>query len=781
MARKKTEADLEARMHAVLKLAFPWLPPGAFEHQRHFSVKLNRATVSVDGRSTDRITGRADILISQNGKPLALLELKREGMSLTDDDVNQGLSYARLTVPMAPFVIVSNGVDTRIHVTYSGEQWTPTEHTEQELQQRLVNVGKLAAVDLKDAVNTLMGSDHRYWTSAIKSVSALLIEDRTGSWAEPVAPFVHSFLIRRHATAQVAAALNRGARVVVVHGPPLSGKSNVLRELIDATQRADSVAVLMIEPSETGVFAALSHLLSSELGWSISSDDTREWLRSISNGKGATLVIALDSIDPALSAVLADLNELASSRFGPALRMVVAVDDSALDGITKKRSGREGNAFGRIADEIPLTPLDDIEFRYAQGMLATLRIHVTHGGESVLSLREPWILRALVPGDIMQFPQDKAHLVVRLPPLVDVEVLHRAAAFISVNTDTQSSLRLAASAILDQYLESRNMEVILQGISTFAVDKRRLEETVGDPGIHDLRQRGFLKSGINWAEQPVWLVRVPTLIATHIATVLADRMSHWGEPDDVAKRLIALAAKLPLGDVIIADALTQRISRGLGGNLLDLLSALLRRSPVTSSLSPGAKVAFVLSGRVVHATMIDSGKLAVSSGPKAIEIELETGNFADPMTDPGGWLILSHLAAVPLGVEIPGEPEPARLDEPLLLEVGQSSVILSRPDGGQDFKAVPVHDIAGHGSIVCHQAGIVEPITWALVKYFIRRGPDASAWIDEAITKESMPLLARISVALRQVAGLADTRGEWARTKLSDRVDPAFAAFPIHH
>jgi hypothetical protein len=27
MARKKTEADLEARIHAVLKLAFPWLPP----------------------------------------------------------------------------------------------------------------------------------------------------------------------------------------------------------------------------------------------------------------------------------------------------------------------------------------------------------------------------------------------------------------------------------------------------------------------------------------------------------------------------------------------------------------------------------------------------------------------------------------------------------------------------------------------------------------------------------------------------------------------------------
>jgi len=27
MARKKTEANLEARIHPVLKLAFPWLPP----------------------------------------------------------------------------------------------------------------------------------------------------------------------------------------------------------------------------------------------------------------------------------------------------------------------------------------------------------------------------------------------------------------------------------------------------------------------------------------------------------------------------------------------------------------------------------------------------------------------------------------------------------------------------------------------------------------------------------------------------------------------------------
>ncbi len=42
MVRRKSEADLEARMHAVMINAFPWLTKDALQHQTRFAVRLGR-------------------------------------------------------------------------------------------------------------------------------------------------------------------------------------------------------------------------------------------------------------------------------------------------------------------------------------------------------------------------------------------------------------------------------------------------------------------------------------------------------------------------------------------------------------------------------------------------------------------------------------------------------------------------------------------------------------------------------------------------------------------
>lgn len=780
MDKHRSEADLEARMHAVMKMAFPWLPDEALEHQTRFSIKLGHATIPVDSRGGDRLHGRSDILIRAKGNPLAILELKREGLSLTDEDVTQGLSYARLTTPITPLVVVSNGKDMRIHLTYSGEAWEPLDRTEQELLERLANVGKVAAAGLRNAVCTLLGSDQRHWIPAIQVLSKKLIECRTGDWDDPLAPFVRDFLIPRRATVLLTEAIKNGKRAVTLHGPPLSGKSNVLRELAESIQTSEPIAVLMMEPGDVGVFQAVAHLLASELSWTVSADDAREWLRNISNGTTATLILLLDGIDPSQSALIADLNELASDRFGPALSVIVTVDDSALEAITKNHIRREASAFGRITEEIHLNPLDDMEFKHAVATLARHRIGITPGGDSVLSLREPWILRALVPAYIKDLPNAPPGLMVRIPPIMDIEAMHIAADAFPLDDEAETVLRAAARAIVKQYMEFWNSAALLQRILAFAVERRCLEDEVGATGIHVLRQRGFIKPGIDWAGRSVWFVRVPALVSTHVAAVLAEMLSEWS-PDEAVNWLITLASRFPFGDVIAADALIKCATQRTGGNILDLLNALLSRSPRTSSLSPGSMLSLTVSGHLVHATVTQSGKLAIVAPSETIEIDLAEDDLDHVMTDPGGWLILSHIAAAPLGVYIPGESEPARLDEPLLLEVGQAPVVLSRPDGAQDFKEVAVHDIPGHGSIVCHLSGIVEPITWALVKFFLHRGSDADAWIDEAIAQNSLPLLTRAHIALVQIEKIADERGLWAQTTLAQRITPALTTLSVQH
>lgn len=781
MTRRKSESDLEARMHAVLTNAFPWLTKDALQHQTRFAVRLGHSIVEIDGRSRERIEGRADMIVSISDKPLAVFELKRPGLPLTDDDVAQGLSYARLTTPMTPLVVVSNGTDTRIHVTQCGEAWSPVHGTERELQDRLQKAALAATSDIHDAVNTLMGTDRLHWVRALKAVSASLIESRTGDWDDSFSPFVRGFLLRRRATSLVAKAIQEGRRAIVLHGPPLSGKSNVLRALVEGTSASPNAAVLMLEPDGAGLFATMANHLSSELAWTVSSDEAREWLRRVSHTKTATLVLALDGVDPSMSQVLSDLNELASARFGPALRAIVTTDDSALDAIVRKSTGRERSAFGKIVEEIALHPLDDNEFMHARASLSDHRIEVGRGGESVQSLREPWILRALVPADLMSLPDDSVGQVVRIPPLMDINALHRAENAFPLDDEVSMLLRGTAGAILDGYLESRSSAALLQGITTLAVERSRLEDAVGVAGIGELRRRGFIKPGIDWAEQPTWFVRVPTLMAMHVAVLLAERMADWKDATYAANRLIAVASRLPLGDLIAAEAVLRRVQRDEGTVILNLLNALLQRSPTVSTLAPGSRIAFALAGKLVHATVTHKGTLSVQSDRGTLEFELAEEDLQESMTDLGGWLILSHLGAMPLAITVPDEDEPARLDEPLLLELAQAKVVLSRPDGAHDFKEVAVHDVPGHGSFVCHRSGIVEPITWALVNYFLQRGPGAADWVETAIHEESLPLLARMHIALTYVAGIADARGAWARSALSDHVGPALARFPLHH
>lgn len=74
-------------------------------HLGHHSININKTVIG----------GRSDILISRNGKPLAIIETKAPSHGLTDGDANQAISYARLLATIAPFAIVTNGVETRVY------------------------------------------------------------------------------------------------------------------------------------------------------------------------------------------------------------------------------------------------------------------------------------------------------------------------------------------------------------------------------------------------------------------------------------------------------------------------------------------------------------------------------------------------------------------------------------------------------------------------------------------------------------------------------------------
>lgn len=84
----------------------------------NFTIKLGKNDI----KKKEYISGRLDILVKRNNEPFLLWELKKEKFKITNDEISQAISYARLTEPMTPFTIVSNGDETLIYNTFTKQE-----------------------------------------------------------------------------------------------------------------------------------------------------------------------------------------------------------------------------------------------------------------------------------------------------------------------------------------------------------------------------------------------------------------------------------------------------------------------------------------------------------------------------------------------------------------------------------------------------------------------------------------------------------------------------------
>lgn len=86
--------------------------------EKTFSVRLGHTVLDIKGKEKDNLSGRLDILVKgSDGQNLFVIELKAPHIELSEDDANQGISYARLLDQIAPFVIVTNGKISKVYDT----------------------------------------------------------------------------------------------------------------------------------------------------------------------------------------------------------------------------------------------------------------------------------------------------------------------------------------------------------------------------------------------------------------------------------------------------------------------------------------------------------------------------------------------------------------------------------------------------------------------------------------------------------------------------------------
>lgn len=766
-----TEAQLESRINATLSRVF--IGTMDLRHQLRFKVQLGHTVF--DAGTADYVEGRADILVYQKETPLAVLELKREGLAITPADEEQGRSYALLA--QAPLVVITNGTDTRIFQTHDMARLEGTTLEAVELAQRVKTAATAARTGVSTAISKLLGTDLA--TSAVKALTSNELAELTSGW-EGGERFVEGFIVPRRATREVRVALRSGRKVAVLAGPPLSGKSSVLRELA-LTSDQDEWDVLYVEGSSCGegLFRRLANVLAAQFSWPASTDDARVWVRQLTNRGDRLLVICIDTLPLASAVLLGELDELLWS-FGDGLRVVVSLDENDLDSLVLKPNRREKTRIGRISSTIKIGNYDDDEFKAAVRVLADLGGGLVYGAQYAIELRAPWVLRAAVADQMVEASPERRAV---LAPLLGVQMFDVADDRFSDLGELRDDLKRLTVAYLNDLNTKRHHGDVLSSLQLFSIRQKVVRQHLDRQAVQDLVQSGILRRGASFSDEATWVFRVPELfgqqIATRIASLLPKKVGK--DSQEAAKWLIAIGSKIFFGDAICAHAISRAIP-DLGGRLyIELINSLLRLPPRREKLPAGSRMVTLLpSVGLVDVNIGRDGMLTLStrgSAAQTLTVPIEDDDLTT-VANMDGWLILSQLREYRVAFQ-EEDGSLFNLAAPLLLELGGCTEVLRRP--GSDLEGFHTHEIEG-GSISCLQNGIAEPITWSIAELLSKDipGVDRDAWVREAAASGSPALVNRLGQALSHLSKLEGI-GNWAKDMLANEFRPALAALPQFH
>jgi hypothetical protein len=275
----------------------PWLTAngvhqGELHFERPFRVKLGRHTVVAGEGPTDpSVTARLDILVARQGRNLLVVEVKAEHLVLTDDDRDQGISYARLVHPVAPFVLVTNGRDHRLYDTLTKNLLADSTVVSREFTIALPDNDRIEALQMFLASSP----------ANVLRLSAAQIESETASLKGGPTDLGAVYISSAHRPntallTAVPAFLRSTAALFVMVGDAGSGKTCAAVDIANSLV-ADGYPTFFYQSGmlEANVLEAVW----SEIAWTFDEQSDRiRALRHLSNqNAGKPFVLVLDALD----------------------------------------------------------------------------------------------------------------------------------------------------------------------------------------------------------------------------------------------------------------------------------------------------------------------------------------------------------------------------------------------------------------------------------------------------------------------------------------------------
>lgn len=761
------EATFEARLNAQIQNLFPTINPAKISHQMIFDLQLGRHRITVDGKPKEKAGGRLDVLILVDKIPVLVLELKSPGVQINDADRDQGISYARLMDKMPPLVVISNATETKFYTTYDKEPWSGSTISEETIKQLLQHALACAASDRDDAVRLLLGYRPDIWTTIIKQTTDSSLRDLTSDLADWSHPLSAGFSIPRQMAKEIGLLLAKDNQVLILTGPPLSGKTNVLHQFCKAEDHPNFIP-FYIDGSlvNFGLFQYMANLFSQTLLQATPPEQIRQWLIvSLRGSPESRLVFVVDGgIAAANDRLAADLNEMLPLLESSNTSIVLSLNDSLLSELINVPGRTTKTPLGRKARILKLSTLTDNEFPKALEYLAR-RYSATFDSciYNSQAFRYPRLLRvcaAQVASNRTHPPSmDKEQdIVAVLPGIPSLGILRSAWAIFVRSPQLRDDLRrLAHAFITDEQNRREHPSLVLLAHNTGIMTIQKAENSLGEDRLNRLRSQGYVSLANGPSGTTCCVPKLPEALSAAAAYEVSDGfdsvMAQKGL-DAACEYLLEKSEPFPYGDIVGALAVIDIASRS-DSLAYHIVSSLIQHKPVRKPMANEADIAL----------------LSAKHGEIRMRVPTESGQpIGSVWSNTQAWLILSHLATYPI-VDAEANWEPYLQ---LLSHIGSYEYVLLRPDFIylEDNTVFHVHEVGETGEFVCPRSGIIEPITLAIQSGFIHIPQEMLKLCQYAAEKNNIYLACRILSAAYSLLDSVDGAIASAAAKARELLNP---------
>lgn len=745
MSNTINESTLEARIDGILKQIFPTFKEVNVQHQKSFSIHFGHHNVSVDYTDPSKYSSRAifDILLTIDNKNVILLELKKEGLALTTNDQEQGISYARLVHPMPPLALISNGNEIQFFNTYTKEHLDCKEIDVSLIEKITENSFKLAVNDYKEAVNTLLNNDNSIFSKIINQITESKFETLIGQIDDFNKPICPEFQIERELLRDVEKLFVDSDSLVGIVGHSFSGKTSLLYQFFKKIKSENNFLLYLdCYDHNYSILQQLANHFSRNTKVLITKDKIREWLiNSLSNNSEAKFYLLLDNFNNEVpEEIKNEIIELIDVFSGINQYTLYTIDEFNFKKIAFVDNRRYKTIIGNQSKILRIEEFTDTEYyASANHMYENFKIAIEHGGYYTQEYRQPRILRHLVSIFYKDIPEEQYAKILAVP---DFNYLK---SFASNNHYTTKVHTLYKKIVACFIAESKfrkddsDLNIIASGTGAIKIDTFKkffpddLDALIKSSSIV-IRE---LRNGL-----VVILPKISELIAFHSISEITNIISkETADYKEICDKLIDLTSPVPYCDIVATGVLLNFGNVKHIALFSELIQELLKIPPHYEEIGKGTKTLMYMEG-VGHIQM-------------NFEDDMDEGGF---ITDFMPFAILSQVAGYPLGL-VDNEEYPTYAFHLYLLEtVASNENFIRRADVSsiQNMKSHESYDWERVGHIVSGHEGIIEPIVQSIQKCFFSIPKEIERLYEKGFRENNFPLIWRIYLALRPLTDYSD-------------------------